>query len=792
MLYNYLKSAFRTIARTPTHSFIHVSGLALGIGCALVIFSVVNYHFSFDNFHGDAERIYRFVTEQHRDQVSYSNAVPPAFAQAFRDDYTFGEKVARICNLDDRLVTVEANGEENKFKENVMFVEPEFFDIFNFPLLYGKRVNLLSEPNTAIISQRISKKYFGDESPIDKTFRFNGQIEFKITGVLQNIPGNTDLRPEICLSYASIKEFNEWYAAADAWGGITSDIQSFVKLQPGVIPGEVEKLLPAYVKKYRAESKNVHRYKLQPLKDMHFDMKYGARMPKAALFVVSIIGFFLIFTACLNFINLATAQALNRSREVGVRKTLGSARSQLFWQFTMETALIVCLATVVGFAVAYSVIPYMNEWFATRVVLNFSDIRLPLFTAALMVSVTFLSAMYPGLILSSFKPIYALRGKVSNKVAGSFNLRRVLITIQFVISQILLIGLIIFFCQIDYIRETDQGFDQEGVVMIPIGSTDEKMNTLKDQFAGIPNVENVSLCFAAPASENHWGTMFRYDNRVETEPFAVSFRGGDENYLSTFGIDLLVGRNLTASDTIREFLVNETFVKSLGLTSPEEIIGKPLSIMNGEWKGPVVGVVNDFHDQSFRSPISPVFIASSQQHFTSYAVKINMRNARTTLTALGELWSDLYPGQMYEYAFVDEEIASFYRAEETMLKLVETFSFIALLIGCMGLYGLVSFMAIQKTKEIGIRKVLGGSIEHILWIFAKEFTRLVFISFLIAAPIGWWLTSQWLKMYVYKTGITLWMFALELAIIFFIVVVTVGYESLKSALMNPVKSLRAE
>jgi ABC-type antimicrobial peptide transport system permease subunit len=318
------------------------------------------------------------------------------------------------------------------------------------------------------------------------------------------------------------------------------------------------------------------------------------------------------------------------------------------------------------------------------------------------------------------------------------------------------------------------------------------MNTLKDQFARIPQVENISLCFAAPASGNRWGTMLRYDNRVETETFAVSFRGGDENYLSTFEVDLIAGRNLTPSDTVREFLVNETLVKSLGLTSPGDILGKPLSFMDGEWKGPVVGVVQDFHDQSFRSAISPVFISTSREHYQSYAVKINMRDARTTLAALEKIWSDMYPEKMYEYAFVDEEIASFYRAEETMLKLVQTYSFIALFIGCMGLYGLVSFMSVQKTKEIGIRKVLGGSIPQILWIFGKEFTRLVLISFLFAAPVGWWLMSRWLEMYEYQVDMTIWIFVLELALIFVIVMLTVGYESLKSAFMNPVNSLRAE
>ena len=272
------------------------------------------------------------------------SSVPPAFGLAFRNDYTFGEKVARICTLTEQLVTVEENGNAKKFKEDLSFAEPEFFQIFNFPIVAGQSKNVLTEPNTAIISERVAKKYFGNQSPLNKTFQFNNSIDFKIVGVLKDIPHNTDFRSEIYFSYSTIGKYNEWYGKEDAWGGITSDIQSFVRLQPGVTTAEVETVLPAYVKKYRAESKNVHHYKLQPMSDVHFNPQYQGVMSKTNLGVLGLIGVFLIITAALNFINLATAQAVNRSREIGVRKALGSARIQLFWQFTIETSVIVILS----------------------------------------------------------------------------------------------------------------------------------------------------------------------------------------------------------------------------------------------------------------------------------------------------------------------------------------------------------------------------------------------------------------------------------------------------------------
>ncbi|MEO7992550.1 MAG: ABC transporter permease, partial [Chryseolinea sp.] len=603
MYKNYLTTAWRNIVGKKTFAAINVSGLALGIACALLIFSLVNYHLGFDDFHNQGDRIYRFVTEEHRDQIDYEASVPPVFGKAFREDYIFGEKVARLCTRTDHVISVKKGDTIEKFVDEIAFAEPEFFDIFNFPLVAGKRDKMLTEPNTALITERIAKKYFGDEISLGKTFRFDNSIDFTVTGILKDIPDNTDLRSEIYFSYGTIKQFNERYAADDSWGGITSDIQTFVRLQPGVDPADVERVLPDYVKKYRAKSKNVHHYKLQQLSDIHFNSKYGGKMDKTTILILSLVGFLLVFTACLNFINLATAQAVTRAKEVGVRKVLGSVRGQLFWQFTVETGLIVLLATSLAFSAAYFAIPYINAFFDARITLNlFSDVKLFGFLLSLLFAVTFLSGAYPGVILSGFKPVQALKGKLGTPQSGSFNLRRSLIVTQFTISQILLIGLIVMVYQMKYFRNTDMGFNHEAVVMIPTGSNDLKLTTLKEQFAALPQVENVSACFAAPASvSDQWGTSFYYDNRSESETFSVNYKGADENFLSMFNIDLVAGRNLTPSDTVREFIVNEKLVAKLGLNSPEEILGKPMGVNGDSWQGPIVGVVKDFHDQSFHS-----------------------------------------------------------------------------------------------------------------------------------------------------------------------------------------------
>ena len=793
MYKSYLKTAWRHIIAKKLYATINVSGLALGIACALLIFSITNYHLSFDRFHNNSDRIYRFVTEQHRDQVNYASSVPPAFGKAFRNDYTFAEKVGRVCTLTDQLITVEEGNQSKKFQEEIAFAETEFFDIFNFPLLKGKADKALSEPNTAIVSERIAKKYFGNESPIGKVFRFNNRINFTITGILKNIPDNTDLRSEIYFSYSTIKQYNEWYAAEDGWGGITTDIQTFARLKPGVSPAEIEPLLHAYVKKYRAYSKNVHHYKLQPLNDVHFNARYGGRMDRAILWTLSIVGFLLVFTACLNFINLATAQAITRAKEVGVRKVMGSGRGQLFWQFTTETAVIVLLATLLAFIVSWFVLPSVNELLNTRVAINlFSEIKVFLFSLVLILTVTFFSGTYPSVILSRFKPVEALKGKLQGMQKGSFNIRRALIITQFTISQILLIGLIVMLYQMKYFKTADMGFNHEAIVMIPLGSEGIKMKTLKTQFSAIPQVEKVSLCFASPASANYWGTSFRYNNRTEMEAFSISARGADEDYLSTFDLKLVTGRNLRPSDTAREFLVNEKMVAKLGLGSPQEILGKEISVNGDTWSGPIVGVVKDFHDQSLHSDIEPIFITTASEIYNSFAVRIKMGDASNAIAALGKAWSKMYPELIFQYDFLDDQIAQFYRIEQVMMTLLKVFAGIALFIVCMGLYGLVSFMAVQKTKEIGIRKVLGGNISQMLWIFGKEFSTLVFIAFLIAAPIGWFVMSNWLSNYAYQIKIGIWIFLLELVIIFVIVLLTAGYRSFKAARANPVKSLKAE
>ncbi len=800
MFKNYFKIAWRNLRRNKAYAFINVAGLSLSIACGILIFTLVSYHLSFDTFHKNKDRIYRIVTEIHNEDVGHTPGVPPPFAKAFRNDYTFAEKTARAVTFWNELISIPSDKDNKKFQEEngITCVEPEFFDIFNFPLVQGDIKTALNAPNTAIVTEKIAKKYFGSVNAMGKVIRVDNKTDFKITGILKDIPLNTDRKQDIYVSNLSMKNLSNWISKDDSWGGINSETHCFVLLKPGVRAADVEKVFPAFMKKYYPNDPvdiKSFQFKVQPLSDMHFNPDYNGYAEKKYLWALSFIGVFLIITACVNFINLATAQALNRSREVGIRKVLGSLRSQLFWQFIAETALITFFAVLLAYGLAELGLPFLNQLFKTELAIGlFKNPLLLFFMVVVFGIVVFLSGSYPGLVLSGFQPVMALKGKLSQKNIGGFSLRRVLVITQFAISQMLIIGTIVIAGQMRFSKQSDLGFNKDGIVMLPVPIADSvgkiRMQTLKDRLSQVTGVEKISFCMQAPASGSNNTTSIVFDNRPKEELWAVNTKNADDQYAATFNLKFVAGRNLYPSDTTREFLVNETFVKKCNLRSPQDIINKNVQI-NGK-TALVVGVVKDFYNYSFRSEISPIAIFPNYRNYENCAVKVNLTNVKPTLAAFEKIWNETYPEYIYTSQFLDERIARFYELDDTMLRLIETFAGIAIFIGCLGLYGLVSFMAVRKTKEIGVRKVLGANMQNILWLFGKEFTRLLLIAFVIAAPLAWWAMHIYLQDFKYRIPLGAGIFVLAILSTFGIALVTVGYRSVKSALANPVKSLRTE
>lgn len=795
MFKSYLNIAWRNMLRNKVYTLINLAGLTLGLTCAILVFCLVHYHLSFDNFHHHKDRIYRVVSETTFDMDDYSQGIPTPFGRAFRNDYDFAEKLSMRVIRGNMLITFNRGNTLQKFKENISYVEPDFFDIFNYPLAEGDARQLIADPHNALITEKLAHKFFPSETAVGKQFTVNGKDVFTVAGILKNIPVNSDNQQQVYLSFQYYLNKHPWQASDSSWGGISSSMQCFMRLKPSVKAADVEKQFPAMIHKYCSPGDAQHYFFfMQPLSDIHFNTLYDGELEKKYLWALAFIGLFLIATAGINFINLATAQSLNRSKEVGVRKTLGSSSAQMRIQFMAETAFLVLLAIVLSIGLAWLVLPSFNNLFSVHISLQLLDgLQLAGFIALLFVLVSLLAGYYPGLLLSRFRPVEALKGKITQKQVGGMSLRRGLIIMQFAIVQFMIIGAIVVARQMRYAIHSDLGFNKEGIVLLDMdipGLKPPALHTFRNRLMQVAGVSEVSFCATPPLSEgNNWHD-FRYNNRPKEEPFQVNGKHGDWQYLHMFGLQLVAGRNFYPSDTVNGYLVNETMVKKLHLASPADALGKTLR-MTGV-AAPIVGVVKDFHDQNFHGSISPLCISGDSKEYYTCAVKIALQNKKAILASIQQLFTSSFPDYIYSYSFFDNDIATLYETETNLLQLIELFAAIAVLIGCMGLFGLVSFMATQKRKEIGIRKVLGATVPGVLWLFGKEFTRLVCIAFAVAAPCATLLMQHWLKDFVFRISIDAFVFLLAIGVTLVMAIVTMGYTSLRAATANPVKSLRSE
>ncbi len=793
MLRNYFKIAWRNLTRNKSFAIINTLGLALGFTCCILIFLFVKYHLSFDDFHDNSERIFRIVTEEHRDFIDYEASVPPALGRAFRDDYDYPEKVARIDRHQDVILTISQNDTKRKFKEELAFVEKEFFEIFNYPLVSGNSFDGFSDPNKAFITSTMASKLFGGTDPIGQSIQLDNRIELTVSGVLKDLPPNTIHEFDIYISYSTLKDYGG-FVAEDGWGGISSSLQCFTLLKPGISPQLVESELQKYVAIHRPNSKNEHHYKLQHIADIHYNTQYDGVISHQTLIVFSFIGLFLILAACINFINMSTAQAISRSREVGVQKVLGSYRWQLFRRFMSETALLSLFSLFIGLTLALLLLPYLNEWFGVNIypkqLISFSTLG---FIGALFISITVFAGVYPGLLLSGISPVLALKGKLTQQHVGGLLTRKSLIVTQFVISQMLIVGMIVIGKQMHYALNTDLGFNKEAIITVEIPSNidKEKRNDLKNRFLAIPGVEKVSACLAPPSFNKNWGTSVRFSDHVENEEFSIQVKAADQDYLETFDLKLIAGRNYFPSDSIKEFVVNEMLVRKLNLKSPEEVVGKALHV-NRSTTGIIVGVVSDFHNMDLRAEITPIFITNLDFAQNTYSIKINLNSAQHTISQIEDQWSREFPNYIFDYEFLDAHIARFYESETRTFRLIQIFTFLAIFISCLGMFGLISFLVGRRLKEVGVRKVLGGSIAHVLWLFLNDFFKLVILAAIVAVPVSWFVMDNWLQNFQFKIEMGFWIFGLAVIASLVITIMTVGFQSIKAALTNPADVLRTE
>lgn len=793
MLRNYLVVAFRNLRRHGSYTAVNVAGLALGITCGLLIFLLTRFHLSTDTHHTKADRIYRIVTDLNFGNRIQTPGVPYPFVKAFRVDFPEVKTVTQFKSMFNNLVSVPGNGGEapRKFmiEREMAFAEPAFFDVFDYRWLSGSQA-VLREPFQAVLTAAMAAKLYGSENPVGKTFKVDNKQDYKVAGILADPVPSTQFRQEIFLSYASYESITP-KKDLEHWSGVNSNQQCFLVLPAGLQAADVEQNLPPFVKKFHQDHEK-WAHKLQPLPEMYFNPDYGGDVPKALIWALAVVGLLLVGTAGINFINLATAQALNRSREVGVRKVVGSSRRQLFTQFLLETGLITFFAVALSVAAGHSLLPMVNDLTHSKLTLDLTnDLQLWGFLAAMLVGVTLFSGAYPALVLAGFKPVQALKGKITTQTLGGYSVRRGLVVAQFVICQILVIAALVITGQMRHLKNASMGFQKEAIVMLPLPQTDKsRAETLRQQLLQVSGVQRVSFAFDSPAGETNNTTNCRFDTRQEDELWQVETRPADEHFLETFGLQLAAGRNLQPSDTVREYLINETAVRKLGLTSPEEAIGKPFQVWGRQ--APIVGVVRDFHTRSMRDEIGPTVLMTFRDQYMACGVKIDLSQTARTLAALEKNWSQVYPEDFYSYEFLDEKIARFYEMENALLGMVQGFCVIAIFIGCLGLYGLISFTAARKRKEIGVRKVLGASTAQILGLFGKEFARLILLAFLLAAPIGWWAMNHWLEDYPYRIALNAGVFLLAIGLTLVVAALTVSAQSVKAALAHPSESLRSE
>jgi predicted permease len=800
MIRNYLKTAFRSLRRNKSYTLINVAGLAVGIATCLLLFLVIQYESSFDNFHSDGNRIYRVSMRFNTpDGTTYSRGLCFPAGKQLPLDYPQLEHVASVFFAQgDQLTILNENSHQPqaKFKENgLFFIEPQFFDIFHVPFIAGNPKTALSTPNTIALTQETAEKYFGDwRKAVGRLIRYKDNKVCKVTGILKNPPVNTDFPIQAAISFKTLDN-----DTSQDWISTTGDLNTFVKLPPGMPAGKFEASLATFGTKHiSGEYAKKQGFTLQPLSTIHFDKRFGnfnrATFSKELITALSLIGLFLVIIACINFVNLATAQAVDRAKEVGVRKVLGSRKQQLVVQFLSESLIVSLAAVIIAFVIAFVVLPFLNQLLETKIVLHI-DPAILIFLTIVTGSVTLLSGLYPAMILSGFNPITALKSRFTNKMVGGISLRRGLVILQFTIAQALIIGTLIVVSQMNYFKNAQMGFDKEAVVYVPVPNDSislTKMAALKTELLQQPEIKSVSFSTFSISDNSHWHSEFTFDNAANPSNFNADLKWADADVFKTFGLQMVAGRPYQPSDTIREFVVNETMVKKLGIRNPDQIIGKKISFWDGQLKGDIVGVVKDFNGTSLAKPISAVVMSTWKPVYQTMAVKLQPGNPKQTLSVIEKLWNKAYPEYVYQYQFLDEKIAGFYKQENQLSELYKIFAGIAIFISCLGIYGLVSFMATQRKKEIGIRKVLGASVANIIYLFSREFTLLVCISFLIAAPLAYYFMHGWLQNFTFRISIGLGIFIITIAASVSIAWITVGYRAFRSAIANPVTSLRSD
>jgi putative ABC transport system permease protein len=763
MFRNYIKIAFRNIKRQKGYSLINIAGLAIGMACCILILLWVQHEISYNRFHENADDIYRIYTDFHYDQgiIPFSN-IPQPVGPEIQSKIPGVQHAVRL--LDDAL-TVK-HGADIFYEKAVLYIDPSFFDVFTFPMVQGDSKTAFSEPYSVIISETMARKYFSDQDPLGQVLTMDREYQLKVTGVIKDVPDNSSIRFDFLIPYSFLDAIGYDTNNRHAW-----DCQTYLLLNKNVSAEQVARKISGLTKEYTPKEEAY--FRLQPLKHIRLYTLGGELGSIKYVYIFSFIALCILVIACINFMNLATARSAKRAREVGLRKVIGAKRAQIVRQFYGESLFMIVLALGLAVVLVGLLLPMFNRLSGKNLTLDFSGnlmVYLILIFIALFTGI--LSGSYPAMFLSSFLPAKVLKGSFRSSSANP-TFRKVLVVFQFSLSIILIICTAIIYSQLQYIQKRDLGFDRENLVYIG----------MNDRIA-----QNYEAIKSEMPSYNKYSADADWEGKDPSQQIMLNISLVDPDYLDTMKLELAEGRNFSwdlPTDT-SNCILNEEAVKQMGLDSP---VGKWLRHFA---KGEIIGVVKNYHFMPMRYEIQPLMLLYNPQNFRYTMIRISGTEIPQTLSFLGKLWNKFAPEYPYEYHFLNEDFEEIYKSESRMGEVFRYFTFLAVFISCLGLFGLASFMAEQRTKEIGIRKVLGASISGITVLLSKEFTKWVAVANAVAWPVAYFAMNKWLQAYAYRVKLSLVTFALAGVLALIISILTVSYQAIRAALADPMESLRYE
>lgn len=804
MFRNYLTIAVRNLLRQKVYSAINVLGLATGLACCILLLLYVRQELSYDSFHEKADRIYRIAEEATTQQGKTRRVTTPfPLAPAFKQAYPEVEEIARFLCSDDE--TMLKSGEDRFYESGVCFTDPELFEIFTFQTMKGQRSNPLHDPRSIVLTTTMARKYFDAEDPIGKTISLE-KIDYQVSAVVEGMPENSHFHFNFLAPLQSMK----WVETYDSWT-VYGSLYTYALFSSEFETQKFEQKVQGFRNQFPDFSNNsTNRVFFQPLEDIHLHSHFDeieVNNTVANLIILTTLASFILLLACINFINLSTARSAHRAREIGVRKVLGSTKSQLVKQFIGESVLISLFAAALAIALAKLFLPSFSLLVGKNVQLLFSeDWQIIGLFFAMAALVGFVAGFYPAVFLSRYEPTVVLKGRNLGKSSRSMlSLRKILILGQFSISVMLVIGTLIVHRQLHFLQNTNLGFDKEYNVTVPINigsfffldaARYDALEVVKHELLRHPSIIGVTLCNSSPVDRGGKAGLSISPENVGGDPAIESIMNFvDLDYMDHFGVELVGGKKLTRKlvpDQDAEFVVNEAMAAKMGYASPQEVIGKRISISINNISGTIVGVAKDYHIASLHEEIGPLVLMHYPMLFSKAVVKIHAQDARETLEYMEKIWNEFQPDAPFKFSFLSDDIDRLYAEEEQTREIIATFSILALFVACIGLLGLAAFDAERRTKEIGIRKIIGASTRDIIFLLAKESLALVLIANIVAAPIAFFAMNRWLQNFAYRVEMDVETFLLPGMMVLAIALITVSSQAFKAALANPVDSMRYE